>query len=77
MKARLLLIALLFVASCPAAIAATAEHYPDRAVRFVLPFAAGSPSDIVARLFGTKLAESIRQPIVNENRAGAAGVIAC
>lgn len=76
MRLKHFLLALSFVAST-ATMAATVERYPERPVRFVLPFAAGSPTDIVARLFGGKLSEALGQPMVNENRAGAAGVIAC
>ncbi len=53
---------------------ATGQEYPVRAVRIVVPFAAGATNDIVARLFARKLSEQTLQPFVVENRAGGSGI---
>lgn len=53
----------------------TAAGYPNRAIRLVVPFGAGTQSDIVARLMGIKLSESLVQPVVVENHPGASGNI--
>ena len=58
-----------------AALAGAAD-YPEKAVRFVVGFTPGGPSDLVARLLGQKLAESWGQQVVIDNRAGAGGNIA-
>ena len=55
---------------------ATAQAYPTRPVRLVVGFAAGSTSDILARLMGQWLSERLGQQFIIENRPGAAGNIA-
>jgi len=63
---------LLIAAAC--GTAARAE-YPDRAVRVVVPVAAGGGVDVMARLISQRLSERLGQQFVVENRAGAAGII--
>jgi tripartite-type tricarboxylate transporter receptor subunit TctC len=65
--------ALALVAGWPAA--ATAQEWPTRPVRLVVPFPPGGAADYVGRLYGDFLARQIGQPVVIENRAGAGGVI--
>ena len=56
--------------SCLAAGAAQAETYPARPVRLILPYTAGSPNDVVARLFAPFLSAQLGQPVVVDNRPG-------
>jgi tripartite-type tricarboxylate transporter receptor subunit TctC len=53
--------------------AAQAQTYPSRAVKVVVPFAAGGPLDLVARTLSDKLSARLKQPFVIENRVGAGG----
>jgi tripartite-type tricarboxylate transporter receptor subunit TctC len=57
------------------AIAAAAESFPTRPIRLVVPYPAGGGTDIVGRILGQKLHESLGQPIVIDNRGGAGGTI--
>src|SRR5580698_1923613 len=52
-----------------------AADYPDHAVRIIVPFGAGGPADVAARVLGNALAENLKQPFVIENRPGAGSVI--
>lgn len=65
------------VAGALFALAATcvAQTYPAKPVHIVVPFAAGGGVDVSARQFGRKLSELIHQPVVVENKVGAAGVL--
>jgi tripartite-type tricarboxylate transporter receptor subunit TctC len=52
-----------------------AQDYPTRPIRVIVPFGAGGPADVAARLIGNTLQENFGQPVVIENRPGAGGVI--
>jgi tripartite-type tricarboxylate transporter receptor subunit TctC len=52
-----------------------AQDYPTRPVRIIVPFGAGGPADVTARLIGNILQENFGQPFVIEDRPGAGGVI--
>ena len=62
-------------AALPVAALAQAAPYPDRQVRLIVGFPAGTGPDVVARTVGQKLGELLRQPVVVDNRAGAGGQI--
>src|SRR5258706_7788490 len=69
----LVIVAAAAVLAAPAT--AQAQAYPAKSVRFVLPFAAGSAVDVLARIYGQKMAETWKQQIVVDNRTGANGII--
>jgi tripartite-type tricarboxylate transporter receptor subunit TctC len=58
-----------------ASVAAQAQTYPSRPVTIIVPLAAGSGVDLVARVYGEQLAKSLGKPVVVENRPGAATMI--
>lgn len=68
------LLAMAVVAPC-IAHGAQAPAYPSKPIRIIIPFGAGGFSDIVSRIVGQKLSESMGQPVVNDNRPGASGII--
>ena len=53
---------------------ALAQTWPDHAIRLVVPFPAGGPTDIIARVVGQAMTEALGQPVVIDNRGGAGGV---
>jgi tripartite-type tricarboxylate transporter receptor subunit TctC len=73
MKPRLRALALCALFWIPGA--AAAQPYPSKAVRFIIPFPPGGPTDILGRLVATRLAESWGVPVVPDNRPGAGGNI--
>ncbi len=54
---------------------AQAQTYPDRPIKLVVPSPAGGPPDVMARLLSDKMAASLGQPVIIENRGGAGGTI--
>ncbi len=70
-----LLAGLLLTAACAAPGVCSAEDYPARPVRVVIPFPPGGPTDAVGRLIAQKVGTQIGQSFVIDNRAGGNGVI--
>ncbi len=73
---RCALYSLITLALAAVAGSASPQAYPTRPIRLVVPFAAGGPADIQARLIGPRLAEAWGQPVVVENRPGGNTIIA-
>src|SRR6478752_730928 len=69
------MLAAFVLASSALCDAASAEDYPDRAVKIIVPFPAGGTADAVPRIVGDWLSRKWGQPVVVENRTGAAGNI--
>ncbi|MEA2955924.1 MAG: hypothetical protein QOJ58_1424, partial [Alphaproteobacteria bacterium] len=76
MNTRLIALALLSgLATSPATAQERADAFPTRAIKIVVPFPAGGPSDVLARMIGQKMSEDWGQPVVIENRPGANTVL--
>jgi tripartite-type tricarboxylate transporter receptor subunit TctC len=77
MKAQNMIAALIFVAASSATLAQTRDDFPSRPVKLVVPFAAGGPSDVVARILADLLSARWNgQTVVIENRSGAGTIVA-
>src|SRR3954451_16470450 len=71
MGKRLAIAAALTCAAVLAAVAARADNYPNRPIRVVVGFSAGSGADITARVIGQRMGQILGQQIVVENKVGA------
>ena len=69
------LVWLLALVVCAWTPLAAAQAYPSKPIKLIVPYPPGGNTDIVARIFGAKLSERLGQPIVYDNRGGAAGRI--
>jgi tripartite-type tricarboxylate transporter receptor subunit TctC len=70
-----LLLLTLLLSAAPFAAQAQAQAYPTRPVHVIVPFAPGGPADLLGRMLGQALADTLGQPFVVDNKAGAAGNI--
>src|SRR5687768_12705306 len=66
---------LLAVLAASAAAPATAQNFPTRSIRLIVPYAPGGIVDYVGRLMGQRLSEGFGQNVIVDNRPGAGGVI--
>ena len=69
---------MLLVAACLVALGtsfASAQNYPNRPVKIIVPFGAGGPADVFARVVAEHLTQSLKQPFVVEDRPGAGSII--
>jgi len=73
---RNLLLAALAITSTVLSGAAWSQAYPEKQITLVVPFAAGGPTDIVARTLGVAMGKSLGQTVVIENKLGAGGTVA-
>jgi tripartite-type tricarboxylate transporter receptor subunit TctC len=66
----------LTAAAAIAPLAAMAQAWPTKPITLVVPFAAGGPTDVVARVLGAAMTRTLGQPVLIENKTGAGGTIA-
>ncbi len=62
-------------AALPVGAIAQSGHWPDRPIRLIVPYGAGTSTDIMTRIVTPHMAETLGQPIVVENRVGASGAV--
>src|SRR3954465_13464648 len=56
-------------------VASSAQNYPNKPIRFIVPFGAGGPADVFARVLAQHMSESLKQSVVVEDRPGAGSII--
>jgi tripartite-type tricarboxylate transporter receptor subunit TctC len=72
---RKIFLALSLVSTC-LTVSAQAQNYPTQPIKLIVPFAAGGPSDVLARGFAPKLGDTLGQPIIIDNKPGAGANLA-
>ena len=72
---RALTVAMILAASLPLSSAAQSAPWPNRPIKFVVPFAPGGVADVVVRTITPKLSEALGQPVIVENKGGAGGTL--
>ncbi len=73
---KLIFAMLAMIGACGLAVSAAAQSFPSRPITLIVPFAAGGPSDTVARVVAQGMSQTLGQSVIIENLAGAAGTIA-
>ena len=73
MKQRMAAVLVVFVAHL--LVFQSAQAFPDRPIKLVVPSPAGGPPDVMARLLSDKMAAALGQPVIVDNRPGAGGTI--
>jgi tripartite-type tricarboxylate transporter receptor subunit TctC len=56
-------------------VLASAQEFPDKPIKLIVPFPAGGPNDVIARVIGQRMSELLKQPVIVDNRGGAGGVL--
>lgn len=69
------LIAIAAVIAVASVCSAPAQAYPDRPIKLIVPFPAGGPTDVLARILGERMGAALGQPVIVENIVGASGTI--
>ena len=54
---------------------ASAQDFPAKPIKLIVPFPAGGPNDIIARVIGQRMSEIAKQPVLIDNRGGQGGVL--
>lgn len=66
---------LLFGCVLVGSVTTSSAQYPERSIKFIVPFPAGSATDTVARQLGEEMSRDLGQPVVIDNKPGAQGII--